>query len=293
MRILIIAIVVVVILAGAGAGLVYFLTRPQPVINVTSDYKVGAVPAGSTSTVFHVSGQKFSGSSAITFLLDGTPVPGGSSAHSDANGNVKADLTITNGWAVGSHTLTARDAGNYTTNTGIAVTIVPQGQAHTPGPNGAPPDDMTFTISTTVQRQDAATSQQLSPLAETLMVTGQPDPSGGTVCQSVDNGQAKTFNGDLGNGVTYQETRTYKCTGTYKDGKLSYTETTTSDTINASTGVSCTANTPYVVEHLEGTFSDHATISGTYSRDTVNVKCTNGKSFAFYDPEKGTWTGNV
>src|SRR6266567_2551211 len=40
MRILIIAIVVVVILAGAGAGLVYFLTRPQPVINVTSNYKV-------------------------------------------------------------------------------------------------------------------------------------------------------------------------------------------------------------------------------------------------------------
>src|SRR5256885_15000753 len=70
MRILIIATVVVVILAGAGAGLVYFLTRPQPVINVTSNYKVGVVPAGSTSTVFHVSGQKFSGNSAITFLLD-------------------------------------------------------------------------------------------------------------------------------------------------------------------------------------------------------------------------------
>src|SRR5713101_6220193 len=134
MRILIIVIVVVVILAGAGAGLVYFLTRPQPVINVTSNYKVGVVPAGSTSTVFHVSGQKFSGNSAITFLLDGTPAPGGPSAHSDANGNVNADLTITNGWPVGSHTLTAEDASNYKTNIGSAVTIVPQGQAHTPGP---------------------------------------------------------------------------------------------------------------------------------------------------------------
>src|SRR5260370_26713047 len=50
MKILIIAIVVVVILAGAGAGLVYFLTRPQPVINAPSNYKVGAAPRRSTAT---------------------------------------------------------------------------------------------------------------------------------------------------------------------------------------------------------------------------------------------------
>src|SRR6266852_4579714 len=202
MRILIIAIVVVVILAGAGAGLVYFLTRPQPVINVTSNYKVGVVPAGSTSTVFHVSGQKFSGNSAITFLLDGTPAPGGPSAHSDANGNVTADLTITNGWAVGSHTLTARDAGNYTTNTGIPVTIVPQGQAHTPGPNASPPDDMTFSLNVNIQAQDTKTGKQITPFLETLMIKGQPDPAGGTICrQSLNSGQSQTYDSTFNSGA--------------------------------------------------------------------------------------------
>src|SRR6266566_1300508 len=291
MRILIIAIVVVVILAGAGAGLVYFLTRPQPVINVTSNYKVGTVPAGSTSTVFHVSGQKFSGNSAITFLLDGTPVPGGSSAQSDANGNVKADLTITNGWSVGSHTLTARDAGNYTTNTGIAVTIVPQGQAHTPGPNGAPPDDMSFTVQTSVQPQDAVNGKQQTPFSEMLQIKG--DPNGGTVCRLADNGQPQVLTGSSGNGVTYRETVVWTCSGSYKGGKLTYTETTTSDKIDFSDGISCTIHTPYVNQHLDGTFTNNNTVSGPYTSDGITADCTGGLGTQHGDASKGTWNGNV
>ncbi len=291
MRILIIVIVVVVILAGAGAGLVYFLTRPQPVINVTSNYKVGAVPAGSTSTAFHVSGQKFSGNSAITFLLDGTPVPGGSSAQSDANGNVKADLTITNGWPVGSHTLTAEDASNYKTNIGSAVTIVPQGQAHTPGPNGAPPDDMSFTVQTSVQPQDALNGKQQTPFSETLQITG--NPNGGSVCRSADNGQPQLLTGSSGNGITYRETVVWTCSGSYKGGKLTYTETTTSDKIDFSDGVSCTVHTPYVNQHLDGAFTNNNTISGPYTSDGVTADCTGGLGTQHGDASKGTWNGNV
>ncbi len=296
MRILIIAIVVVVILAGAVTGLVYFLTRPQPVISVTSNYKVEGVPAGSTGTAFHVSGQKFSGSSDITFLLDGTPVPGGSSAHSDANGNVKADLTVTNDWAVGSHKLTARDAGNYTTQSDIAVIIVPQGQAHTPGPNGAPPDDMSFSLNVNVQAQDTKTGKQITPFLETLMIKGQPDPAGGTICrQSVNSGQSQTYDGTFNGGaINYHETYIETCSGTYKSGKLSYVETVTSDQYTLSNGETCVTNTPYIVQRLDGSFTNSNTISGTYSHDGSQVPCTGGGGGTVTnDPTKGTWTGSV
>jgi FHA domain len=291
MRILIIAIVVIVILAGAGTALAFFLNRPQPVIIVTSSYKVGATPAGATGTVFHVSGQKFSGNSAITFLLDGKPVPGSPSAHSDADGKVQADLMVNNDWSVGSHTLTAKDASNYTTNTGIAMTVVPQGQAHTPGPNGAPPDDMSFTVHTSVQPQDAVSGKQQTPFTETLQITG--NSNGGTVCRSVDNGQPQTLTGNSSNGITYRETVVWSCSGSYKGGKLTYTETASSDKIVFSNGVSCTAHTPYVAEHLDGTFTNNNTVNGPYSADGITADCTGGLGTQQFNASKGTWSGTV
>ena len=291
MRILIIAIVVVVILAGAGTGLVLYLNRPQPVINVTSSYKVGATPAGSTGTVFHVSGQKFSGNSAITFLLDGNAVPGSPSVHSDADGKVQADLTVTNGWSVGSHTLTAKDASNYVTNTGIAMAIVPQGQAHTPGPNGAPPDDMSFTVHTSVQPQDAVNGKQQTPFSETLQITGSSN--GGTVCRSADNGQPQVLTGNSGNGITYRDTVVWTCSGSYKGGKLTYTEMATSDNVVFSNGISCTFHTPYVAEHLDGTFTNNNTVNGSYTADGVIADCTGGLGTRQFDASKGTWSGTV
>jgi hypothetical protein len=291
MRILIIAIVVIVILAGAGTGLVLFLNRPQPVINVTSNYKVGATPAGATATVFHVSGQKFSGNSTITFLLDGNAVSGSPSVHSDADGKVQADLTVTNDWSVGSHTLTAKDASSYTTNTGIAVTIVPQGQAHTPGPNGAPPDDMSFTVQTSIQSQDAVNGKQRAPFSEILQITGSSN--GGTVCRSVDTGQPQELTGNSGNGITYRETVVLSCSGSYKGGKLTYTETANSDKIVFSNGVSCTAHTSYVNQHLDGTFTNNNTVNGPYTADGVAFDCTGGLGTQQYDAGKGTWSGTV
>jgi hypothetical protein len=264
-------------------------------MTITSTYQVGTTPAGSTNTSMHVSAHSFSGSSTITFLLDKAPVASTQHVSSDANGTVKADLLITDAWAVGKHMLTAKDASGYATKVGVPVVIVPQGQAHTPGPNGAPPDDMSFTLQVSVQPQDAGTGKQLTPYSHTLIVTGKPDSAGGTVCQSSDDGQMQTYIGNVGNGITYRETSVLTCSGTYKGGKLTYTETVTSDKIVYSDGISCQDHTPYVIEHLEGTFTSQNTINGTFSSDSVTANCSRGSDTHQFDynAQKGSWTGQL
>jgi pSer/pThr/pTyr-binding forkhead associated (FHA) protein len=293
-KVLLIVLSIVLVLGAGGGGIAaYLLTRPQPVMSVTSNYNVGSTTAGSTGTILHVSARSFSGSSAITFLLDNAPVASGQNVSSDADGNVKADLTITTAWAVGNHTLIAKDASGYTTKVGVPVAIVPQGQAHTPGPNGAPPDDMSFTLKANVQVQDAGTGQQSRSITETLIVTGKPDPSGGTVCQSVDDGQPHNYIGNTGNGITYRETYVWSCSGTYKGGKLTYIETTTSDKVDFSNGLSCQAHTPYVFQHLEGTFTSQNTISGTLTTDSITVDCNQGVGTTQLNARNGSWTAQM
>jgi hypothetical protein len=294
LKVLLIVLSVVLVLgAGGGGTAAYLLTRPQPVMTVTSNYKVGATPAGSTGTVLHISARSFSGSSAISFLLENASVANNQNVSSDANGTVKADLVITTAWAVGDHTLIAKDASGYATKVGVPVAIVPQGQAHTPGPNGAPPDDMSFSLNASVQVQDAGTGKQFGTWTETLIVTGKPDPSGGTVCQSVDHGQPSTYIGNAGYGITYHETFTLSCSGTYKEGKLTYSETATSDKVDFSNGVSCVAHTPYIFEHLEGTFTDQNTISGTLSSDSITADCNRGIGTTQTNAKKGSWTAQL
>lgn len=284
-------IILVVILVAGGGVAVYLLTRPQPVISLTSEYHFGSTAAGSTGTVFHLSGQRFSSNSAISFLLDGTPAPGGLSVHSDAGGNFKMNLIVTDGWTVGTHTLTAKDASKHVTKMGIRVQIVPQGQAHTPGPHGAPADDMLFSLNISIQAQDGRTGQQLTPSQQILTIKGQRDPVGGTVCQSLDNGQTQTFNGTLNGGrVTYRETYTQTCSGTYKGGKLAYIQTVTSDQYTLADGASCMPKTPYMYEQLIGTFTALNTVSGVYSLDAITASCSNGNSLTF-GAAKGIWTG--
>jgi pSer/pThr/pTyr-binding forkhead associated (FHA) protein len=276
-RVLIIAVVILVLVGGGVGTGIYLLTRPHPVISVTSKYNVGSTPAGATSTTF----------------LDGTPVPGNTTVQSDANGNVNADLTVTDGWAVGNHTLTARDASNYTTPTGFAITIVPSGEANTPGPNSAPPDAMSFKLGITIQHHDVVNNQMFNPIQETLIITGRPDPAGGTVCQSGDDGQPHTYDGTLNNGsISYHETYVETCSGTYKGGKLSYTQTVTSDQFSISDGSTCTVSSPYTYEQLQGSFTTATTISGTYSLGAVKAPCNNGNTVTF-DAESGTWSGQV
>src|SRR5262249_39600161 len=89
------------------------------------------------------------------------------------------------------------------------------------------------------------------------------------------------------NGNSYTETIIYACSGTYKGGKIDYTETATKDVIAFTDGFTCTAQTPYVFEHLEGTFADGKTINGTFSNDAVTYNCSDGKPQQI-DPEKGT-----
>jgi hypothetical protein len=290
----VIALVILVLVGGGVGTAIYLLTRPHPVISsVTSQYHVGSTPAGATGTTFHVSGQHFSGNSAITFLLDGQPVPGNAPVQSDANGNVNANLTVTSSWTTGNHTLTARDASNDTTQAGFVVTIVPAGEANTPGPNGAPPDEMSFKLNITIQHHDVVNNQTFTPFQETLIITGRPDPAGGTVCQSGDDGQQHTYNGTLNNGsISYQETYVETCSGTYKGGQLSYTQTVTNDQFSLSDGATCTVSSPYTYEQLQGTFTTATTIAGTYSLGAVKAPCDDGTTVTF-DAESGTWTGQI
>jgi hypothetical protein len=293
LRIAIIVLVVLVVLGGGGGALAYFLTRPKPTIDVTSMYKVGSTPAGSTSTTLQVTGEKFSSNSTITFLLDGQPAPGNQTALSDSNGDVKATLTITADWGVGQHIITARDANNYVTQQGFTVSIVAQGEANTPGPNGAPADDTpSFNLNVTINSQDAVTGQTYDPFNDHLTVTGQPDPAGGKVCNPQYDDNGPHTNTGTTNGVSYVETQVFSCSGTYKGGKLSYTEHATEDQIVFGNGVTCTAQVPYVFEQLDGTFTDGQNISGTYSEDAITFTCTNGQSIQL-DPSKGTWTGTI
>jgi len=292
-RVLVIALVILVLVGGGVGTGIYLLTRLHPVISVMSKYNVGSTPAGATGTTLQISGQKFSGNSAITFLLDGKPVPGNVAVQSDADGNFNANLTITSGWTVGNHTLTARDASNYTTQSGVGLMIVQPGEANTPGPNGAPPDAMSFKLGITIQHHDVVNNQMYNPLQETLIITGRPDPAGGTVCQAGDNGQPQTYNGTLNNGsISYRETYVETCNGTYKGGKLSYTQTVTSDQFSISDGSTCTVSSPYTYEQLQGTFTTATSISGTYSLGVVKAPCNNGNVVTF-DAESGTWTGQV
>jgi hypothetical protein len=296
LKMLLIVLSIVLVLGAAGGGITaYLLTRPQPVMTVTSTYQVGSTPAGSANTSLHVSAHSFSGSSTITFLLGGLSVANNQHVSSDADGNVKADLMIMSDWPMDTHTLTAKDASGYATKVGVPVAIVPQGQAHTPGPNGAPPDDMSFTLNAHVQYQDAGTGKQLGSDTEPLTVTGKPDPSGGTVCKASDDGLSHTYIGNVGNGITYRATLVSTCRGTYKGGKLTYTETATSDKAVYSDGVSCVAHTPYVLEHLEGTFTNQNTISGTFSSDSVTIDCngSSGPHQFTYNAQKGSWTAQL
>ena len=267
------------------------LTRPKPGMTVTSNYHVGSMPAGSSGTALHINATNFSGSSAISFLLDNQPVASNQHVNSDANGKVKTDLAIASDWAVGNHTLTARDASGYTTKVGSHVAIVAQGQANTPGPNGSPTDSASFSIDITVRLQDAGTGKQSQPFTETLVITGKPDPSGGTVCQSYDDGKPNSLS-QTDNGVQVQITAAFSCSGTYKGGKLSYTETATSLKITAANGGYCVAHTPFIYQKLDGSFANHSVISGTASGDSITFNCSlsiNTQSNA----RTGSWTGQL
>jgi len=294
LKLLLLCLVIIILFGAIGGGITaYVLTRPKPVMTVISDFQVGLTPAGSNGTVLHVSTHSFSGSSAITFLLDNQAIASKHHVTSDAHGNLKVDLLITDAWRIGNHKLTARDASGYTTKVGLPVIIVRQGQADTPGPNGSPPDDRFFSVDGSVHVQDAGTEKPLGTYTISLGVIGRSDPYGGIVCQSSDHGQTNTSDGILGDGITYREIYAYTCSGSYKSGRLSYIETSISAKIFYSNGPICVAHTPFVNMDLEGTFTNQNTISGTMSGDSFTLDCGGVLGTQIVRASKGTWTGQA
>ena len=295
--IVIVATTVVLVAAGAIGVAAHFLSHPQPLISLTSAYKVGNTPAGAPGTSLHLSGQQFSSNSAITFLLDGQVAPGNAGTRSDSNGNFSANVTITSAWRVGTHSLTARDTSNDSTKNGASVTIVPPGQANTPGPDGAPPDDATFTLNIAVQDRTTTVNQPFTNNVEALHVTGHPDAAGGTVCLNGDDGRQFSTSYAGNNGTPFTETYSFSCKGSYKSGKVSYSETLLTDvvTFNDGSGVVCTLTAPQLNQQVTGSYSGNNTFSGTWTYGPVptsDFNCSNGGSF-FYSSGNGPWTGTV
>ncbi len=288
---LLLVLLVLLVLAGSGVGgtLYYLATRPKPVIAVTSQYVQGSTLVGALSTTFQVTGHDFTSHLAITFLLDGRQAPGSQAVQSDSTGAVAASLTVTDAWSLGHHTLTAKDASGYLTNVGVPITVVVQGQASTPGPNGAPTDSASGSILVTVQAPGGW------PTPFELVVSGSP--SGGTICRTQDDGQGfvpdghpHVLSGTTSNGVSYTITLMGTCSGTYQGGKLTYTETMTSLKAAYSNGLKCIAQVPFTANHVDGVFTNATALSGTYSSDPITFDCNRNVTYKI-DAITGTWTG--
>jgi hypothetical protein len=286
--VIVLLIVVMVLAAGSGTAL-YLLIRHMnqrnPVIAVASYYRVGSTPAGATDTTFLLFGTGFLDNSTVTILVDNTPMTSDPIVRSDGNGKVSATLTVTAAWAVGNHQIKAKDTAGNETSQGRSITIVTPGQANTPGPNGAPPDDTNMTITGTASA---------GPIQIPLVLTVKGSDNGGTVCGKGDDGQSHSATGTIG-GVNFTDTYTLTCSGTYKSGELTYTETTTSQQFVFADGGICTAATPFSPERLKGTFTSATAISGTLSQDTVTFTCNAiGKMDLPNAPgDQGSWEGSA
>jgi hypothetical protein len=290
--IVLVVVAAAVVAAGGIAAAAHFLShaQPQPLISVASSYRVGTTPAGAQGTILHISGQQFASNAAITLLLDGHVAPGNPGARSDANGNFSTAVTITSAWSVGTHTLSARDASNDSPKDSISVAVVQQGQANTPGPNGAPPDDASFRIKVTIGYQVADPFSQ-NPV---LIITGHPDPEGGTICSPYDSGQSFTFNESAFEGTLLIKTLTATCSGTYKAGQINFVETTTSVTQHWQGNETCVRNTPTVDLRLTGAYAGNNTFKGTLSSPYFTYTCDQGYSNTYHEASTGvSWTGTV
>ena len=309
LKLVLVCAAVLIILSATSAGILYAVTRSQPLITITSDYHVGNVPAGSTSTTLHITGKQFSGNSGVSFLLDGHPAPGSQVVPSDENGAIEADLPITAQWKIGTHQITARDINGYTTHASVKVMVVHQGEAHTPGPNGAPANDTPlFTFFVTIISQQAISLLSLTG-ARTVVLTvqGRPDPAGGSVCDlQRDDGKSHTQSTTLDTGTIdipiagstnaliflEKETTAYTCSGTYQNAKISFTEMNTVDDEVYSNKVTCGLTAPRISYQLQGAFNSATTASGTYNAPASTLKCSDG-SPKNTPAATGTWTAIV
>jgi hypothetical protein len=285
----IIAVVVVVILAGSGILAVRLLTPPlMPTINVASNYHDNGMPAGADGTTLQITGKQFVANSPLTFLLDSTAVKQDMQAESDASGNVTATLTVAPNWPLGQHKLTAHDANNNTTNTSTAISIVHPGEAHTPGPNGAPPNDATFKINMEFHMQDTSFTSKYE-----LDINYQGKP----VCAPGDDGSPQKSQGSTTNGMAYTETSSYTCNGTYQAGVVVYDDTLNTDIYVDANGGTCSLNRsqPSYI-HIKGNYTTSQQFSGDITVNSIagnQYTCTGDLTFNTTRGSSGTWTGTV
>jgi hypothetical protein len=85
-----------------------------------------------------------------------------------------------------------------------------------------------------------------------------------------------------------KQTLAYACSGTYQNGKISYTQTNTIDTEVYSNGVTCKLAAPRVTYQLQGAFNSTATAIGTYTIPASELKCSDGTAEET-SASSGTW----
>jgi len=128
----------------------------------------------------------------------------------------------------------------------------------------------------------------------------------GKVCQSRDNGQPQRQQMSLAAGISVTFTRVYACSGSYQDGKLSYSETVLSEVVEGSGGTGllntvkwrCEANGEYVYAQLDGTFSSQRAVAGNYTWNSAPAyTCDAAVAMPSVLPSgrsgTGKWTGEV
>lgn len=291
-----ILIVLLVIVAGVGlAWEAHLFGHPQPVITLTSSYQSQNIPVGAAGTTFHISALQFASGSSITFLLDQSVLKNTPPLQSDGDGNFTIDLPITADWQLGPHQLTARDADGNLTSKGVIVRIVAPGVAGTPGINGAPTDSASFTLHLTVRARQDSDHTELT-YTYTLIITGHPDPLGGSVCAAGDDKHPIFTQNTDPNGVTYKRTSVYACSGTYKGGVLSYLEILQSEQIVGSDGSTCQLKSSQPNLQITGSYNAQHIFSGqaTYvTTSAAGYTCDQPNSTYQETGNQGTWTATI
>lgn len=155
----------------------------------------------------------------------------------------------------------------------------------TTGPNGAPPDGASFTLTAVI---NGGAVHLLGNPQNLLLIMG------GSVCGPHDNKQPFTYpDPDV---PTHTDTTITTCSGSYKGGMLIYTETVLQLTYNFG-GVSCTiAARSLWTEEMAGTFTSPTTISGTVreSHAAEPVTCPHGGAATVNAANNvGTWTATL
>src|SRR5436309_680640 len=98
--------------------------------------------------------------------------------------------------------------------------------------------------------------------------------------------------------IINQGTYSFSCKGSYKSGKVSYTETLLTDVITFldGSGVSCTLISPQLNQQVTGSYIGNDTFTGTWTYGPVpnsDFRCTDPNQSFFYTSGHGTWTGTV